>query len=217
MVGSSRPAGRGGLSGARLRRRRRLSEAAPDQVHQLLRLHRLVQVQMAALGDLAQCVGRDIAGEDDGWDLVTERLSQAGDDLEAVQTLRQIVVGDDEVRVYRPSRRQLQRLSSILGGRRAVALAFEQEREHLAHRRVVLDDQDCAALMCDFPLPPARRVEAAMAAHLVARSGTSTAKTEPLPGRDRTSTAWPSRSARRSTMARPRPRPLLRSRAGLSS
>ena len=126
MVGSSRPAGSGGRLDARLRRRQRRSEAALDQADQLLRLHRLVQVQMAALGDLAQCVGRDIAGEDNGWDLLTERLSQAGDDLEAVQTLRQIVVGDDEVRAYRPLRRQLQRLSSILSGRRAVALSFEQ-------------------------------------------------------------------------------------------
>ncbi len=120
-------------------------------------------MQVAALGDLAQGVGRDVAGEDDSRDLMTERLPQAGDDLEAVQTSRQIVVGDDEIRAYRPSRRQFQRLSPILGRRRAVTLAFEQQCEHLAHRRVVLDDQDRAALGRTFrylapgePRPPWR-------------------------------------------------------------
>ena len=46
-----------------------------------------------------------------------------------------------------------------------MTLAFEQEREHLAHRRVILDDQDCAALMCafrclwrDVPRLPCRRI-----------------------------------------------------------
>ena len=31
-----------------------------------------------------------------------------------------------------------------------MTLVFEQEREHLAHRRVILDDQDCAAPVCAF-------------------------------------------------------------------
>ena len=106
-------------------------------------------MQVATVGDLAQGVGRDVAGEDDSRNLVTEPLPQAGDNLKAVQTLRQIVVGDDEVRAYRPSYRQLQRLSPILGGRCAVTLAFEQKREHLTHGRVVLDDQDCAGLLYD--------------------------------------------------------------------
>src|SRR6516162_4110096 len=140
----------GGPLSARLHPRQRLSEAALDQADQLLRLHRLVQMQVAVLGDLAQGGGRDVAGEDHRRDLVTEGLPQAGDDLEAVQTFWQIVVGDDEIRAYRPSLRQLQRLSPILGGRRAVTLAFEQKREHLTHRRVVLDDQDCAALVYVF-------------------------------------------------------------------
>jgi hypothetical protein len=51
---------------------------------------------VATVGDLAQGIGRDVAGEDDSRDLVTERLPQTGDNLEAVQTLRQIEVGDDE-------------------------------------------------------------------------------------------------------------------------
>src|SRR5208282_3170058 len=67
------------------------------------------------------------------------------------QTLWQIVVDDDEIRAYRPSRRQFQRLSAILGSRRTVTLFFEQEREHLAHGRVVLDNQNCASLVCAFP------------------------------------------------------------------
>src|SRR5580700_4903689 len=32
-----------------------------------------------------------------------------------------------------------------------VTLFFEQQREHLAHRPVVLDDQNCASLVCAFP------------------------------------------------------------------
>ena len=91
----------GRLPVARSWRRVQFSKTAPDQGHQLPRLHRLVQVQVAALGDLAQGVGRNVAGQDDRRDLVTERLPQAGDDLQAVQAVRQIVVGDDEVRAYR--------------------------------------------------------------------------------------------------------------------
>src|SRR4029077_16534032 len=122
------------------------SEAVPYQLHQLPSLHRLVQIQVAPLGDLAQGGGVYVAGEDDSRNLITERLPQARDDLEAVQIFRQIVVGDDEVRAYRPSRRQFQRLSPILGRRRTVTLAFEQQCQHLANQRVVLDDQDRAAL-----------------------------------------------------------------------
>jgi hypothetical protein len=119
----------------------------------------------APLGDLPQGGGRDVAGQDDSRDLVTERLPQAGDDLQAIQTLRQVVVGDDKVQAHRPSRRQLQRLSPILDGRREMTLAVEQECQHLAHRRIVLDDQDCAADV-RFPLPRATRGEAAIAARL---------------------------------------------------
>src|SRR4051794_8725647 len=103
------------------------------------------------MSDLAQGVGRDVAGENDRWDLVIERLPQPSDDLQAVQTLWQIVVDDDEIRAYRLSRRQFQRPSSILGGRCAVTLFLEQQRQHLAHRRVVLDNQNCPSLVCALP------------------------------------------------------------------
>ena len=81
---------------------------------QLLGPDRLVQMHAAVAGDLAQGVGRDITGQDHGRDVVLELLSQAGDDLEPVEPVRQVVVGDDEAR-NGPLRCQLQRLAPIGG------------------------------------------------------------------------------------------------------
>ena len=56
---------------------------ALDQVRQFLRLHRLVQVQVAPMSDLAQGDCRDVAGENDRWDLVIESLPQPSDDFDS--------------------------------------------------------------------------------------------------------------------------------------
>ena len=104
---------------------------------------------------------------------------------------------------------------------RAMALVRQEQLQQLAHLGIVLDDQDRAGAMAGAPRSVAslggRLCRGAWLrlhwrAHL-----TSMAKTEPLPGRERTRTRWPSRFARRCTMDRPRPRPRLRSRAALSS
>ena len=194
----SRSAGRGGLSGARFRRRRRLSEAAPDQVHQLLRLHRLVQVQVAPLGDLAQGVGRDVAGEDDGRDLVIER-SPAG---------RRRPVGRSDPSADCSRRRRGPGVSSLRAANSSAFLpssavivrwpSFSSRSASISRTEGSSSTTRISPLRCALSVASGATCRGCHVGASRPRSGTSTAKTEPLPGRERTSTAWPNRSARRS-------------------
>ena len=152
-----------------------------------------------------------------GRDLVTERLPQAGDDLQAVQTVRQIVVGDDEVRTYRPARRQFQRLSAILDGRscggprlRAAARASRAPRDRPRRpgsRRSDVRFRVASCQRCSRPPAAARPVRAAPRRR----------RPSPCPDGSGHRRRGPAGLPGAATMARPRPRPLLRSRAGLSS
>ena len=196
--------------------RARLGKEALGKARQLRGPDGLVQMHAAVAGNLAQAIGRDVACQDDGRDCVLSLLLQPGDGLEPVEALRQVVVGDDQVRHGRPLGRQLQRRVPICGDQSAVTLVVEKQLQHFEHCRIVFDDQDraaggCALLRLSSGSEPAAQPAPARP------SGTSMVKTEPAPRRERTSILCPSRSARRCTMARPRPRPLLRSRAGLSS
>ena len=72
-------------------------------------------------------------------------LLQPCDDLEPVEALRQVVVGDDQVRHGRPLGYQLQRLVPICGDESAMTLVVEKQLQHFEHCRIVFDDQDRAA------------------------------------------------------------------------
>ena len=74
-----------------------------------------------------------------------ELLLQPGDDLEPVEALGQVVVGDNQVRHGRPLGCQLQRLVPIGGDHSAMTLVVKKQLEHFAHSRIVFDDQDRAA------------------------------------------------------------------------
>lgn len=75
-----------------------------------------------------------------------QRRPKRGDDLQAIQPAREIVVRHDHVRPDRAPHHQRQRSLAIGGYRRAVAVALEQEVEHLADGRIILDDEDRAAV-----------------------------------------------------------------------
>ena len=101
-----------------------------------------------------------------------------------------------------------------------MALVLEEELEQLAHLGIVLDDQDrrrCDERFDDPVVHAAALAVRGCGRHPLGGSMTSMAKTEPLPGRERTLTRWPSKFPRRCTIDSPRPRPRLRSRAALSS
>ena len=130
------------------RGRARLGKEALGKARQLLCPDRLVQMHTAVAGDLAQAIGRDVACQDNGRDCVLSLLLQPGDDLEPVEALRQVVVGDDQVRHGRPLGCQLQRLVPICGDDSAMTLVVKKQLQHFEHSRIVFDDQDRAAGGC---------------------------------------------------------------------
>ena len=153
---------------------------------QLLQLHRLVELHAVLTRDIAQGVGRYVAGQDDDRDLAMQLFPQLRGDLEPVHAVRQIVVGQDEIGPDRPSRHQFQRRDPVRRRRRAMALVLEQELEQFAHLGIVLDDQDRAgAVACRFGACLGRRRAGRgcrRRGRRPAAASTSMAKTEPLPG-----------------------------------
>ena len=93
-------------------------------------------------GDVAEGLGRDVAGENDEGNRATEFLPQFLANLDAVHAVGQIVVGKDEIGPDRPADRQVHGGGAIDGGGGVIALFFQEELEVLAHFRIVLDDQD---------------------------------------------------------------------------
>lgn len=108
---------------------------------QLLGPDGLVALHAASLSDLAHNVGRDIAGQNNSGKLTTESFAHAGDHLEAGHAVRQTIICDDDIRLYRASR-QRHRLFAVRNCGSAVSLACKLESEHLAHRRIGFDDQN---------------------------------------------------------------------------
>src|SRR6185436_4331859 len=96
-------------------------------------------------GNFAQGIGRDVTGQDNGRDVVLELLPQACDDFEPVDAVRQVVVGDDQVRDGRPLHHQLQRLAPIGGHQSVMTVVVEKQLKQLTYRWIVFDDQDCTA------------------------------------------------------------------------
>ena len=147
-----------------------------------------------------------------------QRFPQLRGDLQPVHPVWQIVVRKNEVGPERPACHQFQRRDAVRRRRRAMALFLENELEEVANLGIVLDHQDRAGAASVSTIASPRPVErSARCRAALGGSMTSMAKTEPLPGWDRTRTRWPSSRPSRCTMERPRPRPRLRSRAGLSS
>ncbi len=68
----------------------------------MLGLHRFVEMDASVAGDLAQGLGGDVSGQDDGRDLVWKLALQARDDFEAADIARQVVVGDHQSPVASP-------------------------------------------------------------------------------------------------------------------
>ncbi len=156
-------------------------------------------------GYLAQAIGRYVACQDNSGDCALDLFLQLGDDLEPIKALRQVIVGDNQVRHGRPLGRQLQRPVSIRGDHGAMTLVVKKQLEQFAHSRIVFDDQDCAAGWCaDLRLVLVRK-PAGLPPQLdltVPRSRTPSPRPHVSERRSR------ARASRRGTA---RPSPLLRS------
>ena len=99
-------------------------------------------------GNLAQAVGGYVARQDDGRNCALSLPLQPGYDLEPVEALRQVVVGDNQVRRDRPLGHQPQRLVAICGDQGAMTFVVKEQLEHFEHSWIVFDDQDGAAGGC---------------------------------------------------------------------
>ena len=76
----------------------RRREEALDGLGQLLQPHRLVELDAVLTRNIAQRACRYVAGQDDDRDPTMKLRAQLLDDLEPIQSLRQIVVRKDEIR-----------------------------------------------------------------------------------------------------------------------
>ena len=105
----------------------------------------LVQMHAIVAGNLAQAVGGNVACQDNGRNCAVGLLLQPAYDLEPVETLRQVVVGNNQVQYAVPWDANSKRLVTISGDQSAVTFVVEKQLEHFEHRRIVFDDEDGAA------------------------------------------------------------------------
>src|SRR5690348_12123612 len=132
------------------RRSRPVAEQGSDDSRQLLGRYRLGVLDIALAGDFASCPGRNVPGEDERREVMTKHPAQPGHDFKPGQSLRQIVVDDDDVGldVLVFSKRDC--LLAVCGCRGAMAVRLQQQFERIAQGGVVFDNQDRAAAGCDF-------------------------------------------------------------------
>ena len=93
-------------------------------------------------GDIAQGFNRNIAGENDEWNLPIELLAQFLRDLNAIQAVWQIVVRKDKIWSHRAARYRFQSSGTVDGRRDGISLFVEEQLEMLSNFRVVFNDQD---------------------------------------------------------------------------
>ena len=107
-------------------------------------LDELVELNAVVHGDVAQRLGRNIAGQNDAGNLSIEELAQAPRNLDPRHTIRQIVIGKDDVRRGRPARDPAQRARPVDRGRDAVAFVAHDRRQMAADFGIVLDHENMA-------------------------------------------------------------------------
>ena len=108
--------------------------------------------------------------------------------MDAVHSVGQIVIGEDEVRSDRPAGGQLQGGWTVDRRRGVIALLPQEELEVLAHFRIILDDQDRSRARGhrrEHLIGAARTMGKRRAAPL-GDIGTSIENTEPFPSSERT-------------------------------
>ena len=76
----------------------RRGQMALDGLGQLLQPHRLGELDAVMTGNITQRACRYVTGQDDDRDPTMKLRAQRLDNLEPIQTLRQIVVRKDEIR-----------------------------------------------------------------------------------------------------------------------
>ena len=86
-----------------------------DRACQLAELDGLVEMNAVVKGDIAQGLGRNIAGENDERSLSIELLPQSLRHLNAVHTIWQVVVGKDKIRSRHPARHRFQSSGTVDG------------------------------------------------------------------------------------------------------
>src|SRR6185437_2648106 len=130
-------------------RSRRRKEAL-DGLGQLFQPYGLVEVNAVMTGNIAQRACRYVTGQDDDRDPTMKLGAQLLNNLKSIQTLRQIVVREDEIRPNLASRDEIKRSHPVWRRRGIAPLLLEQEIEELAYLRVVLDDQNSASALRRF-------------------------------------------------------------------
>ena len=128
----------------------RRREEALDGLCQLLQPHRLVELDAVMTRNIAQRACRYVTGQDDDRDPTMKLRTQLLDNLEPIQSLRQIEVRKDEIRPDLASRDQIECGDPVWCRSGEAALVLEQEIEELAHLGVILDDQNGACALHHF-------------------------------------------------------------------
>src|ERR1700691_680503 len=104
-----------------------------DHPRQLGQFDGLVEINAVVKGDIAQGLGRNIAGENNEWSLSIELLPQSPRHLNAVQTVWQVVVGKDKIRSRPPTRHRFQSSRTVDGGRNGIALFVQEQLQMLSN------------------------------------------------------------------------------------
>src|SRR5665213_2030786 len=128
----------------------RRGQKALDGLGELLQPHGLVEVNAVVTRNIAQRACRYVASQDDGRDPTLKLRAQLLDNLESIQTFRQIVVCENEIRPDLAARDEIKRGDSVPRRRGMAALVLEQEIEQITYFGIVLDDQDGACALHHF-------------------------------------------------------------------
>ena len=125
----------------------RLRQQLVDGLRQFADLDRLVELDAVVQRDIAQRVGRDVAGEDDEGNLAVQPRAQALRDFDAIQAVGQIVIGQHDIR--RPDRafQPLQRHAAVEDAGNVVTLVGQEKLKIFPHLGVVLDHEHHAGTL----------------------------------------------------------------------
>ena len=159
-----------------------------DRAGQLAELDGLVEMNAVVKGDIAQGAGRNIAGENDEWNLSIELAPQSLRHLYAVHAVWQVVIGKDKVRSHRSARHRFQGAGTVNRRHDEISLFVQEQLEMLANFRVVFNDQDRSGAMRRLRGRRSHQRERSSGAEAAAPGvrGTSIENTDPFPWSERT-------------------------------
>src|SRR5665213_376848 len=128
----------------------RRREEALHGLCQLFQAHRLVELDAVMTYDSAQRACRYVTRQDDDGDPTMKLRAQLLNNLEPIQSLRQIVIRKDEIRSELASRDKLERGDPVWSCGGVATLVLKQQIKETAHLGIILDDQDSACTLRRF-------------------------------------------------------------------